>query len=172
MLLVLGAALSLLAVAIALHALIGAPPALVHYYTSWSVYWLLVLVFGGATIAALIGLITSVGRGSDHGKPALWIETHWGGLGGGLGGWRVSQALAYLLLAAIMGGLLVAAAVGLRPAVPAEQKKAETQPQEVQQPEPKEAVGGEKKEEPPATAPKSPGGKKVSAPTKESAGKK
>jgi hypothetical protein len=28
----------------------------------------------------------------------LFIESHWGGLGGGLGGWRVSRSLTYLLV--------------------------------------------------------------------------
>jgi hypothetical protein len=33
------------------------------------------------------------------------IETHWGGIGGGLGGWRISLSLTYLLAAAVFGVL-------------------------------------------------------------------
>lgn len=34
------------------------------------------------------------------------METHWGGLGGGLGGWRVSPSVVYLMGALSFGGLL------------------------------------------------------------------
>jgi hypothetical protein len=36
------------------------------------------------------------------------VETHWGGLGGGLGGWRVSASLAYLVAALAFGGMFTA----------------------------------------------------------------
>ena len=40
----------------------------------------------------------------QEGWPGL--ETHWGGLGGGLGGWRVSPSVIYLLGALSFGGIL------------------------------------------------------------------
>jgi hypothetical protein len=36
----------------------------------------------------------------------LFIESHWGGLGGGLGGWRVSRSLTYLLVTVPLALLL------------------------------------------------------------------
>jgi hypothetical protein len=33
------------------------------------------------------------------------IETHWGGIGGGLGGWRMSRSLGYLLVAMVLAAL-------------------------------------------------------------------
>lgn len=38
----------------------------------------------------------------------LRIETHWGGFGGGIGGWRISSSFVYLLLAIAFVGVLVA----------------------------------------------------------------
>ncbi|MCB9765067.1 MAG: hypothetical protein H6739_35160 [Alphaproteobacteria bacterium] len=38
------------------------------------------------------------------------LESHWGGLGGGLGGWRISPSLVYLLGALWFGGMLVVVA--------------------------------------------------------------
>lgn len=40
----------------------------------------------------------------EEGWPGM--ETHWGGLGGGLGGWRVSPSVVYLMGALSFGGLL------------------------------------------------------------------
>jgi hypothetical protein len=36
------------------------------------------------------------------------IESHWGGFGGGLGGWRMSPSLAYLLGAIAFGVMFIA----------------------------------------------------------------
>ena len=36
------------------------------------------------------------------------VETHWGGLGGGLGGWRISASLAYLVAAIAFGAMFTA----------------------------------------------------------------
>jgi len=36
----------------------------------------------------------------------LSIDAHWGGLGGGLGGWRISPALAFLILGTVALSLL------------------------------------------------------------------
>jgi hypothetical protein len=44
------------------------------------------------------------------------LESHWGGFGGGLGGWEISSSLAYLLVAAALTFLFVLVAVeGTRP---------------------------------------------------------
>lgn len=45
-------------------------------------------------------------REIERGRP-IQIETHWGGLGGGFGGWRISPSLTYFL-AALLFGLLLA----------------------------------------------------------------
>jgi hypothetical protein len=41
----------------------------------------------------------------------VWIESHWGGLGGGVGGVRVSRPLALLVLLLVAGGMLTAVTV-------------------------------------------------------------
>jgi len=48
-------------------------------------------------------------------RSGIWLETHWGGLGGGLSGWRASNAVVYLFLIAFLLGCLVLAAVTLPP---------------------------------------------------------
>lgn len=44
------------------------------------------------------------------------IESHWGGLGGGLGGWRISTSLSYLLAALLCGLSFTAFVYRLEPA--------------------------------------------------------
>jgi hypothetical protein len=39
-------------------------------------------------------------------RPGVWLEANWGGLGGGLSGWRVSNALIYLFLLSLLLGCL------------------------------------------------------------------
>jgi hypothetical protein len=39
----------------------------------------------------------------------LAIESHWGGLGGGLGGWRISRPLIFLVVSAVTFALMVSA---------------------------------------------------------------
>jgi hypothetical protein len=58
-----------------------------------------VLLLG--TAAAFYRMYQELNRGDS---PRL--EHHWGGLGGGLGGWRVSPSLAYLLLTVALASLL------------------------------------------------------------------
>lgn len=41
----------------------------------------------------------------------LEVDTHWGGLGGGMGGWRMSRAAVLLLLAIVTTGGVIAAGV-------------------------------------------------------------
>lgn len=71
------------------------------------------LVLGMATVGFLVGFTREIERGE-------WprIETSWGGLGGGLGGWRMSPALACLLGALVFGGVFAASATGPAPEVP------------------------------------------------------
>jgi hypothetical protein len=45
---------------------------------------------------------------------SVYLESHWGGLGGGLGGWRVSRALSALLGAIAFASLCVLLAVVLQ----------------------------------------------------------
>jgi|WetSurMetagenome_2_1015567.scaffolds.fasta_scaffold1048620_1 hypothetical protein len=67
---------------------------------------LLIYALGGVT-AILLGLfIFLLIRGQS-----VSLDTHWGGLGGGLGGWRVSPALAALLGAIAFASLCVLLAV-------------------------------------------------------------
>ena len=62
-------------------------------------------------------------------RPGVWIEANWGGLGGGLSGWRVSNAIIYLLLMSLLLGCLSLAVVSLNPATGTKQeaKKEESQ---------------------------------------------
>jgi len=41
------------------------------------------------------------------GGGSLSMESHWGGLGGGMGGWRMSRTMVFLLLSLFFGGLTV-----------------------------------------------------------------
>lgn len=45
----------------------------------------------------------------------LSVESHWGGLGGGLGGWRISPALIYMLGAIAFGVMLSAVVIRMFP---------------------------------------------------------
>ena len=65
------------------------------------------LMYGGvlAILAIAVGwLIAKVLLSSDA---PLRFESHWGGLGGGLGGWHMSRPLGYLITAAILASLAV-----------------------------------------------------------------
>lgn len=64
-----------------------------------------VLVFAAVTLALANRLLAVLGDGDTVG-----FESAWGGLGGGLGGWQVSRALAYLMALSLAGLLLTAAA--------------------------------------------------------------
>ena len=48
-------------------------------------------------------------------RPGVWIEANWGGLGGGLSGWRVSNAITYFLLMSFLLGCLSLAFFSLAP---------------------------------------------------------
>lgn len=67
--------------------------------------------------AALVALFVSLTilfaletfRGLELGD-GFAIESHWGGLGGGLGGWRISRPLIFLIAALVCAGLTFAVA--------------------------------------------------------------
>jgi hypothetical protein len=63
-----------------------------------SIFWFGALGLLG--IGTLVFLFLFVGRLQRGGAPK--IETHWGGIGGGLGGWRMSSSLGYLVVAIIL----------------------------------------------------------------------
>jgi hypothetical protein len=76
-----------------------------------------VLVLGivaAITLILFFQFVEEMRKGSETG-----IETHWGGFGGGLGGWSISRPLVYLLAALAFGCLLaVLSAEGLKPLSP------------------------------------------------------
>lgn len=58
----------------------------------------LLAVLGGLTVWFLSLFLRAV---DADGPPN--VESHWGGLGGGIGGWRLSSSLIYLLCAGVIG---------------------------------------------------------------------
>lgn len=62
------------------------------------------LIWSGALILLAVGtlifLVLFAQRLRDGGAPKL--ETHWEGIGGGLGGWRMSSSLGYLVVAGLL----------------------------------------------------------------------
>ena len=63
----------------------------------------LVLILGTLTLFAGQQAVVALARGET-----IEISSHWGGLGGGLGGWRVSPVATLLLLALILLGATLA----------------------------------------------------------------
>lgn len=61
------------------------------------------LIFVGLAVICLVRLGQRLGR-----NEALELTSHWGGLGGGLGGWRLSGAAGYLLLLVLCAALAAA----------------------------------------------------------------
>lgn len=59
-----------------------------------------IILFGSLTI--YFTLLTAALLSSGH---ALSMESHWGGLGGGMGGWRLSRLMVFFILAIFFGGL-------------------------------------------------------------------
>jgi len=82
---------------------------------------LAILVLGLLAVILLIAFIRALGRGDS-----LAIESHWGGFAGGLGGWRISRALAYGVMLAFV--ILTIAVVALYSANAAA-KSAQNEPQ-------------------------------------------
>ncbi len=88
-----------------------------------------IFVLGCLTVAFASGFTNTVRRGE-------WprLETSWGGLGGGLGGWRISPALAWLVGALLFGSAftfttLQASGARLNVAAPAAAPKPATIPE-------------------------------------------
>jgi hypothetical protein len=61
-------------------------------------------LFALGTVVAVALFLWAVRRGD-----LPQIESHWGGLGGGMGGWRISASMAYLVTATIFGSLFAVA---------------------------------------------------------------
>ncbi len=75
-------------------------PATAGLRTAALLFGLLSAVLLGAALALFFLAFTATARG---GPPS--VESSWGGLGGGLGGWRLSPALVYFLGALFLAGL-------------------------------------------------------------------
>lgn len=67
----------------------------------------LVLVLGIATLLTLAQVLRDISDGNGVG-----FESHWGGLAGGMGGWRLSPSATTLLLAIMLIGGVIAAGIG------------------------------------------------------------
>jgi hypothetical protein len=63
-----------------------------------AVFLVLLIIFAGFSFVLFLLSMETEGR--------LEINSHWGGLGGGLGGWRVSKSLTYLIVTASLVTLL------------------------------------------------------------------
>lgn len=65
-------------------------------------YAVVLLLLLAGTVALVVLMVTHMKHGDLPG-----IQTHWGGLGGGLGGWQASRSLACLLGAVTFASLFV-----------------------------------------------------------------
>jgi hypothetical protein len=97
------------------------PGLLTDYWVHTSMVAFIFLFFAGLLILALRKFYSAM---SEPKRGGLWLETHWGGLGGGLGGWRVSNALVYLVLLGLLGGLAVAT-ISMMPTYPTAKPEAQ-----------------------------------------------
>ncbi len=68
----------------------------------------LIVLLGAAALFTIIAAAESLIAGSE-----VEVSSHWGGLGGSLGGWRISQTAILLLLALILVSATVMAGNGL-----------------------------------------------------------
>lgn len=68
------------------------------------------LIFLCGTLALLAGLRTIRLLGSGE---SIQFETNWGGIGGGMGGWRLSPAAAFAFLAIVFASATVAVALAV-----------------------------------------------------------
>src|ERR1022692_3785409 len=88
---------------------------------NWDVFRWIVIVALGIFFASLIyqvfaRFLKEMDGSEGNPRPGVWIEANWGGLGGGLSGWRASNAIIYLLLISLLLGSLCLAVVSLAPA--------------------------------------------------------
>jgi hypothetical protein len=72
---------------------------------------IVLLVFGGGAMAALYLAADRMLRRGE----TVSVESNWGGLGHGMGGWQMSAPAALLLAALVLGVLAVAGAIVLKP---------------------------------------------------------
>jgi hypothetical protein len=105
----------------ALTASICAPAALVAFVLLATATWkgglrpseaAVLIVLAGLTLASFVLFVMYLSAGV-----LISIESHWGGLGGGLGGWRISSTLAMLLI--MIGSFAALCTVAMRIQSPA-----------------------------------------------------
>jgi outer membrane biosynthesis protein TonB len=135
----------------------------IHFWLRWSIAIALLALFGGLFSYALGRFASSMGPNEK--ERGLWLESRWSGLGGGLGGWRASNALVYLLLLAILGGLMLATANAVPP-TPKESSTAGPAKKEPETPK-KEPETPKKEPETPKKEPETPKTEKKSEKTDE-----
>jgi hypothetical protein len=88
----------------------------------WTVF-IALGIFLAVLIYRVLNLLLGAMRGSEaNPNPGVWMETNWGGLGGGLSGWRVSNGIIYLVLISFLLGCLMLAVVSLPPQTPQKNK--------------------------------------------------
>ncbi len=112
--------------------------------------WIAVIALGSFLVVLIVRLfalfLKEMVRSETNPKPGVWIEANWGGLGGGLSGWRVSNAIIYLVLISFLLGCLSLAVVSLNPAVgnKGEDNKSEDKKSEENKGEENKASQGQK----------------------------
>lgn len=70
----------------------------------------LMLLLGGGALFTILVVVDRLAAGSE-----VEVSSHWGGLGGSLGGWRISQTAILLILALILVSATIVASGGLEP---------------------------------------------------------
>jgi hypothetical protein len=88
----------------------GTPPAHRVELPRGVAVWVVVAIDGGlllVTILIALQLFRTVGRLRDAmQKGGIAMESHWGGYGGGAGGWRISPAVGYLIAIVVLACLV------------------------------------------------------------------
>jgi hypothetical protein len=79
----------------------------------WFWHFIALGMLAAGTIVFIVLFVRVLERGVN-----LQVESHWGGIGGGLGGWRVSSSLTYLAMAAVFGILFAVFVLKLEPTPP------------------------------------------------------
>ncbi len=109
------------------------------------------VLFASITLMFLTRFIRSL-----EGGESLGVESHWGGLGGGVGGWRVSRPVGYLFCVMTFGALTAVAVSrypGGAPALPSGSQNAPTQQQAAQTSTQEKAAGTKPETKPQTPAP-------------------
>ena len=71
------------------------------------VHVMLLLVLGSAALVATLRVVDRLHRGE-----LIELQSHWGGLGGAIGGWRLSPVTGLLLVALVLVGGAIGVGVG------------------------------------------------------------